>query len=560
MSIRKKIIISNLLMILVPLILMVSMGILWLQTAGQKYWQPIEEMYEDKNGVISAQNLIYAYQEELWDTNWRELESLDDEIADTGELTQTPEMVRLRKDLTDLGFHFTVLLNDEKLYSNTSEAEWMQVEKLIGPIPEQAKSVTVGNEDVSVIKCSFYENGEECSIIAVSNGTGNVLGSKSYLQKYVIPYVWILGACAVLIVVLVNVCCSRWINSLIIPPMKEIRQGMKKVKSGVLDGEIPVLRQDELGEMCEEFNEMQRQLKRSKEEQMKYEAYRKGLISSISHDLRTPLTTIKGYVGGILDGIADTEEKKKKYLLAVQTRTKDLENLVNQLSSYNKMENHTFNYQKEQTDLKEFVRGYLEENEAFISEHRLDILLSAEDNINLVMDRGAFKRILDNLLTNSIRYREKEQSRIEINIQKKDGRILWSVADDYVVKPFSPVELTARVKAHMQIHKTLKEGNREDVISAGPLRIYPGSYRAYKGEQALELTSREFQLLMFLAQNPNIVFTRERIFDSVWGMEAVGDMSTVTVHVNKLRDKIEDDPSEPQIIQTVWGVGYRFKL
>lgn len=430
MSIRKKIIISNLLMMLVPLILLLSMGMLWLQTAGQKYWKPIEEMYEDKNGVISAQNLIYAYQEELWDTNWSELESLDDEAADTGELTQTPEMVRLRKDLTDLGYHFTVLLNDETLYSNASESEWMQVEKLIGPIPEQAKSVTVGNKDVSVIKCSFYEDGEECSIISVSNETRNVLGSQSYLQKYVVPYVWIFGVCAVLIVVLVNACCSRWINSLIIPPMKEIRRGMQKVKSGVLDSEISVLRRDELGEVCEEFNEMQRQLKRSKEEQMKHEAYRKGLISSISHDLRTPLTTIKGYVGGILDGIADTDEKKKKYLLAVQTRTKDLENLVNQLSSYNKMENHTFNYQKEQTDLKEFVREYLEDNEAFISEHGLDILLSAEDNIKLVMDRGAFKRILDNLLTNSIRYREKERSRIEIRIQKKEGRIIWSVADD----------------------------------------------------------------------------------------------------------------------------------
>lgn len=130
-------------------------------------------------------------------------------------------------------------------------------------------------------------------------------------------------------------------------------------------------------------------------------------------------------------------------------------------------------------------------------------------------------------------------------------------ADDYVVKPFSPVELTARVKAHMQIHRTLKTGNQEEVISVGQLRIYPGSYRAYKGEQALELTGREFQLLLFLAQNPNIVFSRERIFDSVWGMEAVGDMSTVTVHVNKLRDKIEEDPSKPQYIQTVWGVGYR---
>lgn len=209
MSIRKKIIISNLLMMLVPLILLLSMGMLWLQTAGQKYWKPIEEMYEDKNGVISAQNLIYAYQEELWDTNWSELESLDDEAADTGELTQTPEMVRLRKDLTDLGYHFTVLLNDETLYSNASESEWMQVEKLIGPIPEQAKSVTVGNKDVSVIKCSFYEDGEECSIIAVSNETRNVLGSQSYLQKYVVPYVWIFGVCAVLIVVLVNACCSR---------------------------------------------------------------------------------------------------------------------------------------------------------------------------------------------------------------------------------------------------------------------------------------------------------------------------------------------------------------
>lgn len=175
---------------------------------------------------------------------------------------------------------------------------------------------------------------------------------------------------------------------------------------------------------------MQRQLRRSKEEQAKYETYRKGLISSVSHDLRTPLTTIKGYVGGILDGIADTEEKKKKYLLAVQTRTNDLENLVNQLSSYNKMENHMFRYQKEPTDLKQFVREYLEENEAFIRQNSLDILLSADNGVSRVMDRGAFKRILDNLLTNSIRYREKEQSQIRITIQRKDGQVFWSVADD----------------------------------------------------------------------------------------------------------------------------------
>ncbi|OUQ43671.1 DNA-binding response regulator [Drancourtella sp. An12] len=132
-------------------------------------------------------------------------------------------------------------------------------------------------------------------------------------------------------------------------------------------------------------------------------------------------------------------------------------------------------------------------------------------------------------------------------------------ADDYIVKPFSPAELTARIKAHMQIHKTLKAGRKEEVISTGQLRIYPGSYRVYKGKNKLELTGREFRLLLFLAGNPDIVFTRERIFDHVWGTEAVGDMSTVTVHINKLREKIEDDPSDPQYTQTVWGVGYRFK-
>ncbi len=131
-------------------------------------------------------------------------------------------------------------------------------------------------------------------------------------------------------------------------------------------------------------------------------------------------------------------------------------------------------------------------------------------------------------------------------------------ADDYVVKPFSPVELVARVKAHIQIHKTLKSEEEKEVIKAGRLTICPDSYRVYKDQHAIELTGREFELLVFFARHPNIVFSRERLFDRIWGMDAMGDLSTVTVHVNKLRDKIEDDSSEPQMIQTVWGVGYRF--
>lgn len=131
-------------------------------------------------------------------------------------------------------------------------------------------------------------------------------------------------------------------------------------------------------------------------------------------------------------------------------------------------------------------------------------------------------------------------------------------ADDYVVKPFSPVELVARVKAHIQIHTSLKAGKTENCLQAGDLEIYPDSYRVLKKGRLLELTGREFEVLVLFARNPNIAFTRERIFDRVWGMEAVGDMATVTVHINNLREKIEEDPSNPQMIQTIWGVGYRF--
>ena len=122
-----------------------------------------------------------------------------------------------------------------------------------------------------------------------------------------------------------------------------------------------------------------------------------------------------------------------RFIYSISVKKQTLINLFPQkglLSSYNKMENHIFQYQKEETDLKEFITEYLEENEAFIREYSLEIGLYAEEGAALMMDRGAFKRILDNLLTNSIRYREKNQSRIEIRVQKKEGRIFWSVADD----------------------------------------------------------------------------------------------------------------------------------
>lgn len=423
--IRKKIIISNLMMIWIPVVFLFALVFVWLNTAGKRYWMPIEEMYEDQNGVISAQNLIYAYQDELWDTNWEQLETLDE-----GELNKSPNMLRIQQELRDIGYHFTVIMDEKSLYSNLTQEEKRQMEQLIGPVPEQAKTVTIGDEDTSVIKCTFYEGGEECSIIAVNEGKSSVLNSRSYLQSHVIPYIWLFLGILTVTIIFVNACCSGWITKLILPPLQEIKKGMKKIRDGEFRGDIPILHQDELGEVCNEFNEMKQYLKKSREERMKYEIYRKELISGVSHDLRTPLTTIKGYVDGILDGIANTEEMRHKYLLAVKTRADDMENLINQLSVYNKMENQVFEYQMEKTELGAYISDYLEENKGFAQEHCLSVSCEKQEEVYVNLDKKEFKRVMDNIFTNSIRYRQKKSSHIEIVIQRMTDVAVLKITDD----------------------------------------------------------------------------------------------------------------------------------
>jgi DNA-binding response OmpR family regulator len=128
-------------------------------------------------------------------------------------------------------------------------------------------------------------------------------------------------------------------------------------------------------------------------------------------------------------------------------------------------------------------------------------------------------------------------------------------ADDYVTKPFSPRELVARVRT---VLRRAPGAAPERRIEAGPLRIDAGTREVTRNGDALKLTAKEFDLLWFLASSPRLVFSRDQLMDRVWGYEAAFDTGTVTVHVRRLREKIEDDPSRPRHVQTVWGVGYRF--
>lgn len=132
-------------------------------------------------------------------------------------------------------------------------------------------------------------------------------------------------------------------------------------------------------------------------------------------------------------------------------------------------------------------------------------------------------------------------------------------ADDYISKPFDPAELVARVNANIRQYERLSDVIKEEAeeIHIHDLRILTKSWKVFKGNQEIKLANREFEILKLLASNPNIVFSKEQIFEKIWGYDYLADSATVMVHINRIREKIEDDSKNPQIIETVWGAGYR---
>ncbi|SMQ86855.1 DNA-binding response regulator, OmpR family, contains REC and winged-helix (wHTH) domain [Bacillus sp. OV166] len=215
--------------------------------------------------------------------------------------------------------------------------------------------------------------------------------------------------------------------------------------------------------------------------------------------------------------------------------------------------------------IAELERDYLE-----IEGFSVEIALTGDDGLTKALDEETELVLLDLMLPGMNGFQICKAIRIEkdipvlmVSAKKEDIdkiRGLGLGADDYIVKPFSPSELVARVKAHLARYDRLigKEVQNDGIVIRG-LRIDKASRRVFVNNHEVIFTAKEFDLLTFLSLHPNHVFKKEELFERLWGFDSLGDISTVTVHIRKIREKMEVDPSNPQYIETVWGAGYRFK-
>lgn len=222
---------------------------------------------------------------------------------------------------------------------------------------------------------------------------------------------------------------------------------------------------------------------------------------------------------------------------------------------------------EDEISIAELEKDYLE-----LSDYEVDIASDGETGESMALKGDYVLCILDVMLPGKDGFEICKAIRKEKNIPiimvsaKRDDidkiRGLGLGADDYITKPFSPSELVARVKAHLARYDRLVASTvpQNDVLEIRGLKIDKTARRVFVNNGEKVFTTKEFDLLLFLASNPNKVFSKDELFRNIWDMESIGDIATVTVHIKKIREKIEYDTSKPQYIETIWGVGYRFKV
>ncbi len=413
MTIRKKLQISNIMMLIIPVCVVGMVAIFCVKFLGNHFFDSMEDMFEADNGLYSAQSLVFSY--------W-------------GDFRDHPEKAAagLTGELSDLGFHLEVLKNGERVSSNFTEEDEACVEKMTENALHNVENLAFHNEGASLVRQTgvFDDTVWELTAIRPKEQEGSSF-SGSYLREYLVKFVSVVGVATLGILAFTNFILSQWISRSILKPLKVLQEGANRIEEGELDFAIPTPTKDEIGEVCTDFDHMRKRLKDAAQSKLEYESYRQELLAGISHDLRTPLTSIKGYADGLLDGIANTEEKRQRYYRAIRQRAGDMEVLADNLSSFSRLETEKLRIHPEKSSLSGFLEKLLDSYTVEAEKKKIILLneLSLED-VQVFVDEAEMKRVFVNIFENSAKYRTAERSIIRLNSKKLEKSVEIRITDD----------------------------------------------------------------------------------------------------------------------------------
>lgn len=235
-----------------------------------------------------------------------------------------------------------------------------------------------------------------------------------------------------LVVPIIVICLVLWIYHSIVTPIHMLQLATQNIKNGNLDFEVQVQNKDEIGELCEDFEEMRKRLKDNAEEKLRSEQQNKELISNISHDLKTPITAIKGYVEGLMDGVADTPEKQNKYLQTVYSKAIDMDHLINELSFYSKIDTNKIPYTFSRINVAGYFEDCAEDLGRELEEEYIEFIYEndVDASVQMIADAEQIKRVINNIVGNSKKYSDKADTKIHMTVKDVGDFVQVEIEDN----------------------------------------------------------------------------------------------------------------------------------
>lgn len=415
MSIRFRLVMSYLIMILVPIVFVIFSALLVvLLYRGdikeiKNIYLPPEHQHE-----ITKNDQLYIHLRLQTMENPREFSNQDFLKKISNQIKKANEAGLIIRKGNKIIFNSSSLVNVDK-----RELPLFGVFGDVNPVDENNGQV------ISIQKIDFLFPDH-------SEGTLFLITDASNLTKFVHSFFPFLFIGLMLILIITNGLLTYFVSKSIIVPIRQLQKAAKQIKEGDLNTSVIPFSKDELGQLALGFDEMRMRLKESIEQQLVYEENRKELIANISHDLKTPITTIKGYIEGIRDGVANTPNKLERYLHTVYSKSIDLDHMIDELFLYSKLDLHRLPFHFEKIYFDQYLHDFVEELRFDVEKMNVDVELTTEKEHNYLIngDREHLKRVITNIVNNSLKYIDKEKKKLSFYLSATDSQILFKLVDN----------------------------------------------------------------------------------------------------------------------------------